>query len=63
MRRQGLSIQPISRLLGFDRKPIRKYLIEPVVKPDYGLRPKPPSNLDGFQPYLEERLKAGVWNA
>ncbi len=63
MKRQGLSIQAISKLLGFDRKTVRKYLIEPVAKPEYGPRPKPPSKLDRYQPYLEERLQAGVWNA
>lgn len=63
MKRQGLSIQAISRLLGFDRKTVRKYLIEPVARPEYPPRPKPPGKLDGFRPYLEERLRAGVWNA
>lgn len=63
MKRQGMSIQAISKLLGYDRKTVRKYLIAPVAKPEYGPRPKAPSKLDRFQPYLEERLQAGVWNA
>jgi transposase len=63
MKRQGLSIQAISKLLGFDRKTIRKYLLEPEAKPEYRSRPKTPGKLDRFQPYLEERLAAGVWNA
>jgi transposase len=29
----------------------------------YGPRTRPPEKLDGFKPYLEERMKAGVWNA
>jgi hypothetical protein len=28
-----------------------------------GTRPARPSKLDAFKPYIEERLKAGVWNA
>jgi transposase len=63
MKRQGMSIQAISKLLGYDRKTVRKYLIEPVAVPEYGPRPKAPSKLDRFQSYLEERLQAGVWNA
>jgi len=63
LKRQGLSIQAISRLLGFDRKTIRKYLLKPEGTPAYGPRPARPSKLDAFKPYVDERLKAGVWNA
>ena len=63
LKRQGLSIQAISEMTGFDRKTIRRYLREPEGQPEYGPRPKPPSLLDAFKPYLEERLGAGVWNA
>jgi len=63
LKRQGLSIQAISRLLGFDRKTIRRYLLKPEGTPAYGPRPRLPSKLDTFKPYVEERLKAGVWNA
>jgi transposase len=63
LKRQGLSIQAISTITGFDRKTIRRYLREPEVQPEYGPRPKPPSLLDAFKPYLQERLRAGVWNA
>lgn len=63
MKRQGMSIQAISELLGFDRKTIRKYLIKPEARPEYGPRPKLPGKLDRYEPYLEERLQAGVWNA
>jgi len=63
LKRQGLSIQAISKLTGFDRKTIRKYLMKPEGIPVYGPRPARPSKLDAFKPYIEERLKAGVWNA
>jgi transposase len=62
LKRQGLSIRAISRLTGMDRKTIRKYLIHPEV-PVYGPRPASAGKLDKFKPYLEERMKAGVWNA
>ncbi len=62
MKREGLSIRAISRMTGYDRKTIRKYLLEPEAVPQYGPRDKPPSKLDTHKPYLEERLKAGVWN-
>lgn len=63
LKRQGLSIQAISVLTGFDRKTIRKYVLNPEGLPQYGPRPKQPGILDAFKPFLEERLKAGVWNA
>ncbi len=63
LKRQGLSIQAISRLLGFDRKTIRKYLLKPDGRPAYGPRAGRGSKLDAFKPYIEERQKAGVWNA
>ena len=63
LKRDGLSIKAISKLTGWDRKTIRKYLIKPEATPTYGPREPRPSKLDGFKPYIEERLKAGVWNA
>jgi hypothetical protein len=60
LKREGLSIQAISSLTGFDRKTVRKYLLEPDAIPAYGPRPPAVSKLDGFKPYLEERLKAVV---
>lgn len=62
LRRQGLSISQISVLSGYDRKTIRKYLEHPQL-PRYGPRPKRGSRLEPFQPYIHERLAAGVWNA
>src|ERR1051325_4793602 len=61
--RQGLSIRAISRLTGYCRKTVRKYLIQPDSVPVYGPREKQPGKLEGFKPHLEERMRAGVWNA
>ena len=63
LKREGLSIQAISQLTGFDRKTIRKYLLKPEGRPMYGPRSAPVSKLEPFKPYLKERLQAGVWNA
>ncbi|HEY2012921.1 MAG TPA: IS21 family transposase [Bryobacteraceae bacterium] len=63
LKREGLSIQAISQLTGFDRKTIRKYLLKPEGRPAYGPRQSPVSKLEPFKPYLKERLQAGVWNA
>src|SRR5215831_998004 len=63
LQRQGMSIQAISKLTGWDRKTIRKYMQAAGVAPEYGPRSPQPSKLDAFKPYLEERLRAGVWNA
>jgi transposase len=63
LKRQGLSIKGISKVTGLDRKTIRKYLIKPEAAPVYGPRQPRPSKLDGLKPYIEDRLKAGVWNA
>ena len=63
LKRQGLSIRAISRLTGYCRKTVRKYLIQPDIVPVYGPRSKQPGRLELFKPYLEERMGAGVWNA
>jgi transposase len=63
LKRQGLSINAISKLTGNDRKTIRKYLGEPKAELVYGPREQRPSKLDAFKTYIEDRLKAGVWNA
>jgi transposase len=62
LKRQGLSIQAISAITGFDRKTVRKYLRAPEAAPVYGPRPQPPGKLDPFKTYLKDRLQAGVWN-
>jgi transposase len=58
-----MSIQTISKLTGWDRKTVRKYLLQPNALPEYGPRRRHASKLDPFKPYLEERMRAGVWNA
>ncbi len=63
LKKQGLSIQMIGALTGHDRKTVRKYLVGERAVPEYGPRAPRPSKLDAYKPYLEERLKAGVWNA
>jgi transposase len=63
LKRQGLSINAISKMTGNDRKTIRKYLAQPEGTPVYGPREQRPSKLDIFKTYIEDRLKAGVWNA
>ena len=63
LKRQGLSIRAISRLTGYCRKTVRKYLIQPDIVPVYGPRSKQPGRLEPFKPYLEERMGAGIWNA
>jgi transposase len=62
LQRQGMSFQGISKLTGWDRKTIRKYLQQPSALPEYGPRQAQASKLDPFKPYLEERMRAGVWN-
>ena len=59
-KRQGLSIRAISRLTGYCRKSIRKYLIKPESRPVCGPRPLQVGKLSPFKPYLEERMRA-VW--
>jgi len=63
LKRDGLSILAISNLTGYDRKTIRKYLLEPIARPVYEPRPAPVSKLAPFEAHLGERLQAGVWNA
>jgi hypothetical protein len=38
-------------------------LLQPNVLPEYGRGESKPASLDPFKPYLEERMRAGVWNA
>ena len=62
LKRQGLSIRAISRMTGYDRKTISRYLAEPKNRPVYGPRAPAESKLELFKTYLRERLQAGVWN-
>ncbi len=50
LKRQGLSVQAISNVMGIDRKTVRKYLRQPGVVPAYGPRPALPGKLDPFKP-------------
>jgi transposase len=63
LKREGLSIRAISRLTGYDRKTISRYLLAPTNRPVYGPRPAAVGKLEAFKPYLKDRLQAGVWNA
>ena len=63
LEREGLSVRAISELTGYDRKTVRKYLLDPEGVPAYGSRDSKPGKLDVFKPYLRERMQAGVWNA
>ena len=63
MKREGLSTKAISQLTGYDRKTVRKYLLEPEAAPCYGPRGRQPSKLEPYKTYLQDRLQAGVWNA
>src|SRR5262249_41655848 len=58
-----MSLPAIAGVMGVDRKTIRRYLARSDQQPRYTPRPKPPSMLADYQPYLEERLASGVWNA
>jgi transposase len=61
--RQGVSQAQIAELTGFDRKTVRKYFKQADSVPRYGPRKPRPSKLDRFKPFIEERLRAGVWNS
>ena len=62
LKRQGLSIRAISRVTGYCRKTIARYLRGPKEIPEYGPRAHVAGKLDPFKGYLKERLTAGVWN-
>ena len=62
LKRQGLSIRAISRLTGYDRKTISRYLVHPEGAGLWAAR-EAARKLEAFQPYLQERMQAGVWNA
>jgi transposase len=63
LKRQGLSIQAISKEMSLDRKTVRKYMNGPPRPPVYGPRQRGVSQLDPHKEYLQDRMKAGVWNA
>lgn len=59
MKQMGLSVLAIREMTGYDRKTVRKYLLEPEGLPSYGPRVLQPSKLDPHKPYLKDRLTAG----
>jgi transposase len=61
--RQGVSQAKIAKPTGFDCKTVRKYSKQADSVPRYGPRKPRPSKLDRLKPFIEERLRAGVWNA
>jgi transposase len=62
LKRQGLSVRAISRITGYCRTTIGKYLKGPKGIPEYAARPHVAGKLEPFKAYLKERLNAGVWN-
>src|ERR1700728_3584433 len=58
LHREGLSVSAIARRVGIDRKTVRTYIAKGLEPPAYKKRPPAPSLVDGFEPYLRERLAA-----
>ena len=58
LHRQGLSISQIARRLDIDRKTVRAYLAKGLEPPAYKKRAPSPGVVEGFSPYLRERLAA-----
>ena len=58
LHRQGLSVSAIARQVGVDRKTVRTYIAKGLEPPAYKKRPPAPSLVDGFEPYLRERIAA-----
>ena len=63
LRREGVSISEIASLMNRDRKTVRKYLDPAMSKPQYRKRASRGGKLEAFKPYLQSRLRSGVWNA
>ncbi|HUP24698.1 MAG TPA: IS21 family transposase [Thermoanaerobaculia bacterium] len=59
---QGESVSAVARELGMDRKTVRK-LGTATMAPVRQAGPRRPSKLDPFEPYLRERLAAGMTNS
>ena len=58
LHREGLPISDIARRAGLDRKTVRKYIARGLEPPVYSPRPRRPLSIDGFAPYLRERVAA-----
>ncbi len=63
LRRKGLSLRGISRLSDHSRQTVRKYLDLPDGRPGRCPRLAPPTKLEPFKTYLEERLQGPGWTA
>lgn len=61
-RAAGEPISAIARVLGLDRRTVRKFARAPVF-PERALRARAASPLDAVRPYLATRAAAGCWNA
>lgn len=62
LHRQGLSQREIGRQLGLSRITVRRYISADGF-PERASRPKRPTNLTPYEPYLRERWTAGCRNA
>ena len=61
LKQQGWSVSAIADELHFDRKTVRKHLLE---APQPYKRENPaPCKIDAYRPFLRERWEAGVHNA
>jgi transposase len=58
LHRQGLTVTAIARLVGLDRKTIRKYIARGLEPPAYGPRKPRRRRLEPFEAYLRERVAA-----
>lgn len=61
MRAEGKSIREIARISGHSRNTIRRYLRSNGL-PERKPRPKRPSKLDPFKPFLHEMMNQGIFN-
>lgn len=58
LHRQGLPLTEITRLLGLDRKSVRRHIAKGLELPAYGPRVRRSKGVGPFFPYLRERLAA-----
>jgi transposase len=58
LHRQGVSVSAIARRVALDRRTVRRYIAQGLEPPAYGPRQPRISQLQGFEPYLRQRLAA-----
>jgi len=56
---QGMAIKAIARELGISKNTVKKYL-KNSSQTQYAQRPKRPSKLDPFKPYLNQRIESAA---